>query len=357
MIKTYTKHVSGKKVKYDIVSNELRRRILDGDYPVGEKLPSQKEIMQEFNVSLGTLRQSFAVLQQDGLISGHQGKGVYVQTPNEINANRETLKPVGIGIYSKETSDRGTLELLQHLNNTIHNRSRNMITEFFGRKNINYKKVFNHLKGTDGIILFDYIPEEVIEQKPKDMHAVIIGEYIEPDITVPNVSVLKPDVESAGYMAAQMLILNNHKQIGLILQQTTTTFYNNMKKGFERACREAGIKGEIIIVPVHDSGKLAVTSHELISSEITGLVVVGDERGCELMDDMAAENCFIPHDKSLVVIGGLDIEYRTGFKFSRINLDLENWAQKAVSCLLDDKKEQNIVLPVKVERGDTIKML
>jgi len=56
----------------------IRLRIRDGLYPPGSKLPSEKELSDEFGVSRTTLRLAFAPLIENGLIWRRQGDGTYV---------------------------------------------------------------------------------------------------------------------------------------------------------------------------------------------------------------------------------------------------------------------------------------
>lgn len=53
-------------------------RIAGGTYQPGSQLPSESDLAEELNVSRGTLRQALLLLQEDGMIINHQGKGNFV---------------------------------------------------------------------------------------------------------------------------------------------------------------------------------------------------------------------------------------------------------------------------------------
>jgi GntR family transcriptional regulator len=55
------------------VADELRRQILSGDLAVGEALPSEARLCQEWGASRGTVRQALATLRAEGLIGGGRG--------------------------------------------------------------------------------------------------------------------------------------------------------------------------------------------------------------------------------------------------------------------------------------------
>lgn len=64
---------------YDDIAKTLRRRISEGVYEAGTKLPSVSELGHEFAVSAITIRRALRDLMQAGLVVGHQGLGTFVK--------------------------------------------------------------------------------------------------------------------------------------------------------------------------------------------------------------------------------------------------------------------------------------
>ncbi|MCA9924126.1 MAG: GntR family transcriptional regulator [Anaerolineales bacterium] len=60
------------------VEEILRQRIFDDVYAPGSRLPSENELLQEFDVSRATIRSALTKLAADGLILRKQGDGTYV---------------------------------------------------------------------------------------------------------------------------------------------------------------------------------------------------------------------------------------------------------------------------------------
>lgn len=56
----------------------LRRRILAGDYPVGDRLPPERRLAEELGVGRPTVRSALAQLAAQGLVSARQGSGYVV---------------------------------------------------------------------------------------------------------------------------------------------------------------------------------------------------------------------------------------------------------------------------------------
>jgi GntR family transcriptional regulator, transcriptional repressor for pyruvate dehydrogenase complex len=71
-------------MKKDLLGNMLQKEILarigQGTYRAGGKLPPEREMALELNVSRITLRQAIAALRELGIVESHHGSGNYVRT-------------------------------------------------------------------------------------------------------------------------------------------------------------------------------------------------------------------------------------------------------------------------------------
>jgi DNA-binding GntR family transcriptional regulator len=65
--------------KYAQVVSEIQRRIERGQYPPGTLLPSEHQLVAEFEVSRPTIVKALSVLRQGGWIDTQQGKGSFVR--------------------------------------------------------------------------------------------------------------------------------------------------------------------------------------------------------------------------------------------------------------------------------------
>ncbi|MEV4626416.1 winged helix-turn-helix domain-containing protein [Micromonospora sp. NPDC049523] len=60
------------------IAQDIRDRIASGEYAPGAKLPPLRELIVHYGVSAEPVRSALLILQAEGLIEGHQGKGTYV---------------------------------------------------------------------------------------------------------------------------------------------------------------------------------------------------------------------------------------------------------------------------------------
>lgn len=63
---------------YQAVAKQIRTAIESGEYPVGARLPGERELAERFNVSRVTIREAEIALEALGWISIRTGSGVYV---------------------------------------------------------------------------------------------------------------------------------------------------------------------------------------------------------------------------------------------------------------------------------------
>jgi len=66
---------------YHSLGHFIRYKIKNGDWKVGEKILSERELMQVFNISRSTVRQGIEYLVKEGILYRVQGKGTFVAPP------------------------------------------------------------------------------------------------------------------------------------------------------------------------------------------------------------------------------------------------------------------------------------
>jgi GntR family transcriptional regulator, transcriptional repressor for pyruvate dehydrogenase complex len=67
----------------DAVVERLRDLIESGRYPPGSKLPSERELRDEFGVGRSTVREGLRMLEALGVIELQQGRGAFVRTETD----------------------------------------------------------------------------------------------------------------------------------------------------------------------------------------------------------------------------------------------------------------------------------
>ncbi len=67
--------------RYIRIREELRRRVLEGVYRPGQRIPSEPSLAREFGVSRGTVERAIRGLVEEGVLVREQGRGTFVAYP------------------------------------------------------------------------------------------------------------------------------------------------------------------------------------------------------------------------------------------------------------------------------------
>lgn len=80
--------------KYHRILQVVRNRIAVGQYPAGQQMPTENELMAEFGVSRHTIRSAMQALVSDGVIQRSAGRGSFVtdQMTNRQDWTIQTLE-------------------------------------------------------------------------------------------------------------------------------------------------------------------------------------------------------------------------------------------------------------------------
>ncbi|HWO76170.1 MAG TPA: FadR/GntR family transcriptional regulator [Bacillus sp. (in: firmicutes)] len=63
------------------VADSIKKKIQEGVYKVGEKIPGEREMGIELSVSRNTVREAYKILEAYGYITAKHGTGVFVASP------------------------------------------------------------------------------------------------------------------------------------------------------------------------------------------------------------------------------------------------------------------------------------
>jgi GntR family transcriptional repressor for pyruvate dehydrogenase complex len=66
---------------YEDIVRQIREKIASGEYRPGDRLPTEREIVDSLGVNKASLREAFRVLEAEGLIISQQGNGRFVKAP------------------------------------------------------------------------------------------------------------------------------------------------------------------------------------------------------------------------------------------------------------------------------------
>lgn len=125
--------VSNNKKLHVQIYYQILSEIQSGSFEIGDKLPTERELCEQFNVSRAPIRQALSALELNGIIYSRQGEGVFIKntqidterdqssvflesiSPEDIVEARMNLEPLII----KFAAIRATDEDIERLRETI----------------------------------------------------------------------------------------------------------------------------------------------------------------------------------------------------------------------------------------------
>ena len=69
-----------REIRYRAIADVIRARVVSGEYAPGRLLPSESDLVAEFDASRVTVRRALESLRDDGLLDARQGFGWFVAT-------------------------------------------------------------------------------------------------------------------------------------------------------------------------------------------------------------------------------------------------------------------------------------
>lgn len=70
----------------DQIIGQLHTAIESGEWPIGSRIPTEAELVDQFGVGRNTVREGIRALTHAGLLEARQGDGTYVRASNELDA-------------------------------------------------------------------------------------------------------------------------------------------------------------------------------------------------------------------------------------------------------------------------------
>src|SRR5437879_1250760 len=72
---------------FEQVAEQIEKRILDGELRSGDRLPTERELAEQFHVSRTAVREAMKILAQKGLVDMRPGRGTIV-----IDGNSKAMR-------------------------------------------------------------------------------------------------------------------------------------------------------------------------------------------------------------------------------------------------------------------------
>lgn len=226
-----------KKKLYQKVYDDLEKKIVTGEYSLGQALPTEKEFIDEYNVSAITIKRALTELKESGYISRKPREGSVVINNQLKNKSSELIinkSLIGV-VLTKFDSSFGEEILNGILDNNPNNyeiiiKKSNGITQ---KEDELIKDLIE--TGVKGIILLptssEFLSPNLLKMITNNFPFVVIDRVLE-GLPVNSVTV---NNEQTARTLTNYLFSNGHRNIGFISSSTRISTVQEREKGFINA--------------------------------------------------------------------------------------------------------------------------
>ncbi len=221
--------VENSRPKYAQLKDILTRYFRDGHYQQGQQLPSENELMQKFDVSRSTVRQTLAELANEGVIYKKQGLGSFFSGIASEQDSRSYL----IGVVAPILFEYIYPQIMQGINDIAHQQHCNIVlasSEGNAENEVLHVEQLMSRK-IDGL-LFEPSgsPEDFEETKVfhvlKSLPIPVV--FMDWALDDRNISYVSLDDIEGGFRATEHLIEAGHRRIAIVYPEHHTPSQNRL---------------------------------------------------------------------------------------------------------------------------------
>ncbi|MBS4208166.1 GntR family transcriptional regulator [Bacillus sp. FJAT-50079] len=359
------------KPKYQVIIDDIKSKILSGEYSIGEKIPTEYALQKMYKFSRHTVRKAILELSNEGFLKSEKGSGTYVSDQYQSKSSGQSTNKT-IGVITTYISDYIFPSIIRGIEGRLNEDNFSLLLASTNNDVQQEKKALEMMLsfGVDGLIveptksnLFNPNIAYYLSFKEQDVPFIMINAHYE-ELDVPFFCL--DDVQSS-YLATKEFISKGHTQIGLIAKMDDLQGKYRMK-GYIKALGEAKLPFQ----PEHVLTFDTETKLDLYTNlkgflkenrdTLTAIVCYNDEVGLEVANVCSQLNISVPEELSIIGQDNSYIVQNVNPKLTTLTHPQEQMGRDAADWIikkLQGKKDlpnETYYQPVFVE-GETIKTL
>ena len=290
-------------VKYERIAEDVERRIRSSELPPGRTIPSYRELMAEYGVAMGTVRQAVGLLQSRGLVRAVSGRGCVV-SPVRQDWRFIGLAAFCVGRHSPSPLLEDALLVTQKALAERHCDMAVRVVEARDEREI--EAFYEWAKRLEGVIVRDLVSEAVLRRLVEfGVPTVLVGEVGAGDCP-PGVSYIRLDYRAAISMALGHLTALGHRRVTLV-NRTGSNHYANVSAQYHGIMAEQGLGDFVdeITIPTGGDERRIVEHMRKRTPPPTALLIEGGIRSRDMVGYLAQAGWPVPERVSVLAVSGV----------------------------------------------------
>lgn len=359
------------KPKYQVLIDDIKNKILMGEYSVGEQIPTESALQELYNVSRHTVRKSILELSNQGFLRSEKGSGTYVSNQYQSKYGGKSINKT-IGVITTYISDYIFPSIIRGIEWRLNKDNYSLLLASTNNDVEQEKEALEMMLsyGVDGLIIEPtksnlYNPNIAyyLLFKEQEVPFIMINAYYE-ELEVPFLCL--DDVLSS-YLATKELISKGHTQIGLV-SKTDDLQGKYRMKGYIKALGEAKLRfqpDQLLTYTTETKLDLHTNLKEFLNENrdaLTALVCYNDEVGLEVANVCRQLEISIPDQLSIIGQDNSYIAKNANIKLTTLTHPQEQMGRDAADWVIKklqgkrDLPNETYYQPVLIE-GETVKEL
>lgn len=351
----------GKPPAYHRVTERLRERLLDGNWAAGVKLPTLRELADDFKVSTNTIRSALRILEKEGCIYHVPDVGAFV------HPSHPTMTGVRVTVAMAMIDIGGAFEMgiARGVEHACQERDWDLqiydARTDVGIEARNLSRLGN--SGSRGAIVMpignNANLEELVKLKLSGYPVVLVDR----GIIGLNVDVVESDNERGAYTATEHLISRGHRRLYMLtfpISRVPETSILARVRGFEKALVDHGLesgRSNMLWVDVEESSRGVREGHRWLAGYEAampllrkatfpiGIFALNDHLAWGVVEACRELELRIPQDVSIVCFDDSDITRALTPPLTVVAQNTSEIGRKAVELLERRLKPDGAELP------------
>lgn len=220
----------------------LKQSIYEGKYKRGDKIPSEKELAEEWGVSVITSRKALDMLRNENIIVRHAGKGSFVNEMENVTDTQRNKKPL-IGVIMTDFNESFGIGLLDGIEKGVDGKANFLFRRSFGDPVKEQQCIQDFLEqSVDGLIILPshatHFNAAILQLVVDDYPLVLIDRYLRGL----GATAIGTDNTKATIKGMEYLFDLGHESIMLLASPASyAVAAEDRVEGFQKAYHEYGI--------------------------------------------------------------------------------------------------------------------
>jgi len=334
--------------KYIYAKNSILDRIKDGT--IEDKLPGERVLAKELEVSYMTVRKAIAELVEEGILHKFTTKGTFV-------SNRKVSPKVtgNLGFFLDEKIEGGISSpyyslIFKALEKNVKQKGYNLIM-FSDFENLN---PLTHQKKIDGVIICCFPRLEERVQEIKKFLPILLLDNLAKDKSIPSITI---DNFNSCYESTDYLWNLGHRKIGFVSGLLDSNVCVERLEGYVSAINSHGQEKDKKLIYrgdySYESGSKAAEYFLSLDTPPSAIMFANDSMAIGAMKVIQERGLKIPEDISIIGFDDIDISSKIFPSLTTNSAPIEKMAKKSVDLITSaieghDIDFTHLIMPAKL---------